>query len=136
MKFGRLKNLMYLCIESRGSYPLLIKYRIMIAEFTIKNFSSVRTEQTLSFVPEGNNLMEEEYFVEVAPNVKLLKMGVIYGANASGKSNILRAIDFFRKLMTYTPASKSEPLDFMPFLFDEISSEEKSFRYRRLDLTT
>lgn len=126
MKFGGLEKLMYLCVESRDSYPLLRKYKIMIAEFTIKNFSSVRTEQTLSFVPEGNNLMEEEYFVEVAPNVKLLKMGVIYGANASGKSNILRAIDFFRKLMTYTPASKSESLDFMPFLFDDISSEEKS----------
>ena len=98
----------------------------MIAEFTIKNFSSVRTEQTISFVPEESNLMEEEYLLEVAPDVKLLKLGVIYGANASGKSNILRAIDFFRKLMINNPASKSEPLDFMPFLFDDISSKEKS----------
>lgn len=99
----------------------------MIAEFTLKNYSSIRTEQTLSFIPMGNNLMEEEYFVEVAPGVKLLKMGVIYGANASGKSNMLRAIDFFRKLMTYNPTSKSETIDFMPFLFDDVSSKEKTF---------
>lgn len=99
----------------------------MIAEFTLKNYSSVRTEQTISFIPQGNHLMEEEYLVEVTPGVKLLKMGVIYGANASGKSNLLRGIDFFRKLMTYNPASKSEPLDFMPFLFDDVSSKEKSF---------
>lgn len=98
----------------------------MIAEFAIKNFSSIRSKQVLSFMPEGNNLMEEEYFVEVAPGVKLLKFGIIYGANASGKSNVLRAIDFFRMLMTRTPASKSEQLDFMPFLFDNTSANEKS----------
>lgn len=98
----------------------------MIAEFTIKNFFSVRTKQTLSFVPNGDNLMEEEYFREVAPGVKLLKLGIIYGANASGKSNILKAIDFFRMLMTNSPASKSQSLDFMPFLFDGNSSSEKS----------
>lgn len=98
----------------------------MIAEFTIKNFSSIRTPQTLSFVPYGDNLMEEEYFREVAPGVKLLKLGIIYGANASGKSNILKAIDFFKKLMTSTPATKSQQLDFTPFLFDGTSPKEKS----------
>lgn len=98
----------------------------MIAEFAIKNFSSVRTKQTLSFVPYGDNLMGEEYFREVAPGVKLLKLGIIYGANASGKSNILKAIDFFKKLMAYMPASKSQRLDFMPFLFDSTSAGEKT----------
>lgn len=98
----------------------------MIAEFTLKNFSSIRTKQTLSFVPYGNNLMGEEYFREVAPGVKLLKLGIIYGANASGKSNILKAIDFFRKLMTYMPASKSQKIEFMPFLFDGTSHGEKT----------
>lgn len=71
--------------------------------------------------------MAEEYFIEVAPGEKLLKLGVLYGANASGKSNILRAIDFFKKLMTITPASKAESLNFTPFLFDNTSSGEKSF---------
>lgn len=98
----------------------------MISEFTVKNFSSIRTKQTLSFVPRGDSLMGEEYFREVAPGVKLLKLGIIYGANASGKSNVLKAVDFFKRLMTYMPATKSQRLDFVPFLFDGTSVDDKT----------
>lgn len=98
----------------------------MIAEFTIRNFASIRAEQKLSFVPSGDKLMADEYFHCVAPGVNLLKLGIIYGANASGKSNILKALDFYREMMVTVPGSKSAPLEYRPFLFDEKSRDEHS----------
>lgn len=40
--------------------------------------------------------MSDEYTYEVKDGVRLLKVGIIYGANASGKSNVLGAIEFSR----------------------------------------
>ena len=67
----------------------------MIAEFKIKNFYSLRDEQTLSFIPTSDDTSRDIYTEEVADGVSLLKIGFIYGSNASGKTNILKALDFF-----------------------------------------
>ena len=56
----------------------------MIAEFKIKNFYSLRDEQTLSFVPTNDDTSRDIYTEEVADGVSLLKIGCIYGSNASG----------------------------------------------------
>lgn len=98
----------------------------MIANFKIKNFLSIRSEQCLSFEPTSDTFRAEEYCFEVRENVKLLKIGIIYGANASGKSNILAALAFFRKLMIVGASDKTEKLDFEPFLLDDVSKNEKS----------
>lgn len=98
----------------------------MIAEFKIKNFYSIRTEQTISFEPTSDKHREYEYCVEVKEGVKLLKFGAIYGANASGKSNILDAISFFNEIMTKIPKDKTTPIDFKPFLLDENSRTENT----------
>ena len=67
----------------------------MIAEFKIRNFYSLRDEQTLSFIPTSDDTSLDIYTEEVADGVSLLKIGCIYGSNASGKTNILKALDFF-----------------------------------------
>ena len=75
----------------------------MIQYFTIKNFFSIREEQTLSFVPNADTDKRDMYVREVADGVELLKIGIVYGSNASGKTTILRALDFFCEIMLDKP---------------------------------
>ena len=93
----------------------------MIAEFSVSNFFSIRSEQKISFEASSDSQLEDEYVVEIQPGVKLLKLGIVYGSNASGKSNVLRALEFFRQIMTETPADKMTEIGAVPFLLDEES---------------
>ena len=98
----------------------------MIAGFQFKNFYSIKSEQRLSFEPTTDNFKCDEYCIEVKEGVRLLKIGTIYGANASGKTNILVAISFFRDLLVDVPKDKTEKIDFYPFLLDNTSRNEKT----------
>lgn len=96
----------------------------MIAEFTIENFFSIKSPQKISFEPSSDIFMSDEYSYEVKNGVKLLKVGIIYGANASGKTNILNAIDFFRMLVLRMPKDRNEKTGMVPFMLDETSKNE------------
>lgn len=96
----------------------------MIAEFKVSNYRSIRSEQTISFVPSADKHASREYLYEVRPGVNLLKIGFIYGANASGKSNVLYALDDFRHMMLFSPDSKLDGTEAVPFLLDEQSRDE------------
>lgn len=98
----------------------------MIAEFKFKNFFSIRTEQVLSFEPTVDTFERDEYCIEVKDGVSLLKIAMIYGANASGKTNILVALSFFKDLMVDIPKDKTEEISFSPFLLDNESRKEKT----------
>ena len=98
----------------------------MIAEFSIKNFKSIRSEQRLSFVASTDNYLSEESTVEVKDGVRLLKLGIIYGANASGKSNVLHALDYFRSLVCFQPSDRNESLGVIPFMLDDESAKERT----------
>ena len=93
----------------------------MIAEFTVENFYSIRSTQKISFEPSSNSFMFDEYTYEVKDGVRLLKIGIIYGANASGKSNVLEAIDFFKMLVLRVPKGRNDTTRVVPFLLDETS---------------
>ena len=71
----------------------------MILQFKAKNILSIRDEQTLDFTASADNTYEE-YAVVKIKNVRISKLGVIYGPNASGKSNILKALFWLFKFMT------------------------------------
>lgn len=69
----------------------------MIRDFWVKNYLSIRDKQELSFLAKGPS---SELVTEVADGVFLYKLGVLYGANASGKSNMLIALnEVFRLLV-------------------------------------
>lgn len=93
----------------------------MIAEFKVSNFFSIRSEQTFSFVASRDNFMDEEYTKKVNEDTRLLKIGIVYGSNASGKSNVLKALSYFRDLMIMVPADKNTELKWVPFLLDDDS---------------
>ncbi len=64
----------------------------MLIEFTVENYRSFRDRATLSMVAAKIKSHFEELdkynVAEVAKNLKLLRAAAIYGANASGKSNL------------------------------------------------
>ncbi len=89
----------------------------MILEFKVENFLSIKDEQVLSFEATSDKHLEEYLTTEVKPGVKILKMAMIYGANASGKTNVLRALEFLRDFAV-TPKERGDKTSFIPFKFD------------------
>lgn len=77
----------------------------MIRDFWVKNYLSIRDKQELNFLAKGPS---SELVAEVADGVFLYKLGILYGSNASGKSNMLVALnEVFRILvMSKSDASK------------------------------
>ena len=69
----------------------------MIRDFWVKNYLSIRDKQELSFLAKGPS---SELVTEVVDGVFLYKLGILYGSNASGKSNMLIALnEVFRLLV-------------------------------------
>ncbi len=65
----------------------------MILEFFVENYRSIKTRQVLSLVAESSKAKSDNVFEVSLPNspARLLKVAVIYGPNASGKSNLISA---------------------------------------------
>jgi hypothetical protein len=105
----------------------------MIQEIKIKNFLSFRDEVTLSFEASGDKFAEDCQVVTMDDNAKtrLLRLGIVYGYNASGKSNLLKAFDFLHYFWTNDPSSADKCTNVRPFRLDDISSELPS----RFELT-
>lgn len=86
----------------------------MLQELKIKNFKSFRDEVVLSFETSGNDKYNS--VVTMPDGVQLLRFAVVLGANASGKSNLLEAIDFLRVFWNKIPMKNDEGTDVQPFL--------------------
>lgn len=98
----------------------------MIAEIRFKNLLSFRDEAVFSFEADNSKDMESYHVVDLAPGVRLLKLAVVYGANASGKSNFIKVCDYIKKFLIYTPTNKGEEIGIVPFLMDKSSMTETS----------
>ena len=82
----------------------------MLIRFSFKNFKSFRDENVLDM--EATSLKEHEYNVVKTENVYLLKVAAIYGANASGKTNVLQAFDYMKKrILVSDDSKKNSPID-------------------------
>lgn len=88
----------------------------MILNFTVQNFSSIKEKQTLSFEADKSAHLEESFVIKTG-RFRILKIALIFGANASGKTTILKALNFLLDLVLNPAGSKTEELDFKPFLF-------------------
>ena len=82
----------------------------MLIRFSFKNFKSFKDENVLDM--EATSLKEHEYNVVKTDNVNLLKVAAIYGANASGKTNVLQAFDYMKKrILVSDDSKKNSPID-------------------------
>ncbi len=90
----------------------------MILDFTISNFRSIKSAQTISFeATEDKHL--EEYYVVKKDKYRVLKMAYILGSNASGKSNVIRAFSMLPILMLYPCENKSSKIEYKRFALDQ-----------------
>lgn len=90
----------------------------MIIDFSISNYRSIREMQTLSFEATNDKHLEE-YFVIKVGKYRLLKIATILGANASGKSNVLKAFYMLRELLLEPCQNKESSIDYDKFALDE-----------------
>lgn len=95
----------------------------MIQEFKIKNFLSFRDETTLNFEATKDNTFEDCQVVEVASGIRLLRFSLVYGANASGKSNLLVALNFLREFWFDRKEDIDQSTEVIPFLLDTETPE-------------
>lgn len=99
----------------------------MLLEFTIGNFLSIKDKKTLSLeatsIKEhlGTNVVKLDRF-------QLLRGAVIYGANAGGKSNFIKAMSTMRRIVKQSfDASSTDELGITPFLLSTDTSNKPSF---------
>ena len=82
----------------------------MLIRFSFKNFKSFKNENCLDM--EATSLKEHEYNVAKVDNGEYLKVSAIYGANASGKTNVLQAFDYMKKrILVSDDSKKNSPID-------------------------
>lgn len=97
----------------------------MIINFSLQNFGSVKDKQTLTFEADKSEHLNDFYIVNTN-GFRLLKLALIYGANASGKTTILNGLEFLRDLVLEPEEKKTDELEFKPFLFDEQTPNQNS----------
>lgn len=91
----------------------------MLIEFAVANFRSFHERQAISLVKaKGDELAETHTFRTVAANeFELLRSAAIYGPNAGGKSNLLRALRVMKHIVmeSATNLQRGDKLPVTPF---------------------
>jgi hypothetical protein len=86
----------------------------MLIQFSVENFRSFRDQVTWDFQKKGRGEMSDHFF-RVDDRWQLLKTTVVYGPNASGKSNLLLAFRAFEFMVLHSagngPDDKLEPYE-------------------------
>lgn len=101
----------------------------MLIQFNFKNFKSFREEATLDL--SAAKMTEFSDRVVTIGSEKILPVAAIYGANASGKSNIYNAFEYMSEYVedSFKYGDEEEKFDEFkptPFLFDSTSADAES----------
>lgn len=88
----------------------------MIAKFSVSNYRSIKDKQTISFYSTSDKTSRALDTYEVAPGIFINKLAIFIGPNASGKSNILQALQALVMMMSRPGISKNENISqYIPF---------------------
>lgn len=99
----------------------------MLVEFRVRNFRSLRDEQVLSLVASADKTMADTHTVATGLSAapRLLKSAVVYGANASGKSNLIKALQYMRGVVLESAAlPPGQVFAVQPFRLDTESADQ------------
>ncbi len=105
----------------------------MLLEFSVGNFRSFKDKVTFSMVAANitakHKKLNESNLFQAKGRMQLLRSAVLYGANASGKSNLIKAIDFMKYLVLNSSRDTiaGEPIDIDRFRLSTATAEEPSF---------
>ena len=106
----------------------------MIIDFSVKNFRSFREEQKLSFVANNRDATLPEALIDPGlagaefAKIRLLKGLVVYGSNAAGKTNTLKALAYVAHMVegSASDLDEGDETGVVPFLFDAVTPREPS----------
>ncbi|MBL4883092.1 MAG: ATP/GTP-binding protein [Planctomycetaceae bacterium] len=102
----------------------------MLINFTVENFRSFGAEQTLNLVANKSDKAHPGHSAPIADtDQKVLRTALIYGANASGKSNLVKAMDFARD-MILTGVPPNRKISREQFRFAENRDQPSGFEFR------
>lgn len=92
----------------------------MLIEFSIKNYRSIKERQTLSLVSTSSQELRETNTTAILGGKQsLVRSAVIYGPNASGKTNIVKALNAMREIVLRSAQrQRGDELFVTPYLFD------------------
>lgn len=89
----------------------------MLLEFTVGNFLSFKEKKTFSL--EASSITEYKDNVVEEGKYKILRSAVIYGANSSGKSNFIKALEFMvNTVKNSSKLNSTDKLNVKPFLLN------------------
>ncbi|MCO6487934.1 MAG: ATP-binding protein [Phaeodactylibacter sp.] len=91
----------------------------MLIRFYVENFSSFRNRQSFSMIP-GKGTLKSNHKTTPVKGISVLKAAVVFGANASGKSNLIKAINFGKKLVL-EDIKPGQKIDYSKFRLNELS---------------
>ena len=96
----------------------------MLVEFSVENYRSIQEKQTLSMVAADNETMLDSntFCMPNNDDLRLVTSAAIYGPNASGKSNLLKAIQVLKNLVINS-ASRMQTGDKLPIEPFRLNSE-------------
>lgn len=98
----------------------------MIVEFTVGNFLSFNEKRTIGF--EAKGISELKQNVIGTKNCKLLRSLVVYGANSSGKSNLIKAFKRMKStVLQSVKLNDSDKLKYSPFALSTANRNEPTF---------
>ena len=100
----------------------------MLVEFSVENFRSIKNEVRLSLVAGPGKEHRETHLVtpelnEGIRSVPLVRSAVVYGANAAGKTNLIRALQAMQRIVTHSGRDLDD-LPVTPFQFAPESGEK------------
>lgn len=104
----------------------------MLIEFRVKNFCSIQDKQNFSLIASSQKEHKNNTFTLKNDNLALLKSVAIYGANAAGKSNLIKAFAVMKDIVLKSAiVQRGAKLPTLPFLLgddkDKITEFELSF---------
>ena len=105
----------------------------MVVEFSVKNFRSISDLQTISFVATNLKSSKENEILDtnnivIENDNRLLKTVGIYGANASGKSNMIKAFEYFCEAISDWPSPESRLSKLtQPFFYQDEPEDTETF---------
>ncbi|EJJ7133039.1 ATP-binding protein [Campylobacter jejuni] len=99
----------------------------MLIEFRVENFLSIQDEQILSMMASKDNTFFDSH-TNGDKKSALLKSSVIYGANASGKSNIVKALQTMKTIVISSAnTQRGDKLPITPFLLGDEDDKPTKF---------
>lgn len=100
----------------------------MLLEFRVRNYRSIRDEQALTLTASSDKELAQTHLaptgLKAAPHA--LRTAVVYGPNASGKSSLLRALDYMRAVVaeSATVIQPGQTYNVQPFRLDATSAQQ------------